>query len=254
MGFKVNIVISPAKKLDFEHGINIKCTKPLMSNKTSVLLSELQKCKMVDIQKMMKLSDKLAQLNFERYQEFEMTADKSPAIYAFVGDTYKGLDAKSYSSDDLAYAQEHLHILSGLYGLLRPYDEMKPYRLEMGTKFGAMGAKNLYEFWGSDIVKQINKFSQKTESEYLVNLASEEYFKSVKRDELEVQVIDVKFLENKNGQYKMIGLMAKRARGMMASYIVKNQIKSLSDLKKFDVDGYKFSKEDSEKNLLVFKR
>ncbi|EQC51335.1 peroxide stress protein YaaA [Bacteriovorax sp. DB6_IX] len=250
----MNIVISPAKKLDFEHGINIKCTKPLMSNKTSVLLSELQKCKMVDIQKMMKLSDKLAQLNFERYQEFEMTADKSPAIYAFVGDTYKGLDAKSYSSDDLAYAQEHLHILSGLYGLLRPYDEMKPYRLEMGTKFGAMGAKNLYEFWGSDIVKQINKFSQKTESEYLVNLASEEYFKSVKRDELEVQVIDVKFLENKNGQYKMIGLMAKRARGMMASYIVKNQIKSLSDLKKFDVDGYKFSKEDSEKNLLVFKR
>lgn len=149
MGFKVNIVISPAKKLDFEHGINIKCTKPLMSKKTSVLLSELQKCKMGDIQKMMKLSDNLAQLNFERYQEFETTSDKSPAIYAFVGDTYKGLDAKSYNSDDLAYAQKHLHILSGLYGLLRPFDEMKPYRLEMGTKFGAMGAKNLYEFWGT---------------------------------------------------------------------------------------------------------
>jgi cytoplasmic iron level regulating protein YaaA (DUF328/UPF0246 family) len=250
----VNIVISPAKKLDFEHGVKLKCTKPLMKKKTTVLVSELQKCKKTDIQKLMKLSDSLAQLNFDRYQNYNETSDKSPAIFAFVGDTYKGLEAKTFSKDDLDYAQSHLHILSGLYGILRPYDEMKPYRLEMGTRFGVNGNKNLYEFWGSDISNHLNKEFQNTGSKFLVNLASEEYFKSVKRDELDAQVIDVKFLENKNGTYKMIGLMAKRARGMMASYIVKNKVKTLAKLKKFNVDGYEFCPDESSDTLLVFKR
>ena len=250
----MNIVISPAKKLDFEHGIKLKCTKPALNKKTSLLLDELKKCKKGEIQKMMKLSDSLAQLNFDRYQEFATTEDKSAALYAFVGDTYKGLNATEFTKDDVDYAQDHLHILSGLYGLLRPKDEMKPYRLEMGTRFGTAGAKNLYEFWGSDISKQLNKLSQKSGSKYLVNLASEEYFKSVKRDELETQVIDVKFLENKNGVYKTIGLMAKRARGMMASYIVKNKIETIDELKKFDIDGYQFNASESKENLLVFKR
>jgi len=250
----MNVVISPAKKLDFDHGLKVKCTKPVLAKKTSILLDELKKCNKTDIQKMMKLSDTLAQLNFDRYQDYEVTEDKSAAIYAFMGDTYKGLEAKEYSKEDLAYAQKHLQILSGLYGVLRPFDEMKPYRLEMGTRFGAQGAKNLYEFWGSDIVKQLNKLSKASGSQYLINLASEEYFKSVKRDELDNDIIDVKFLENKNGVYKTIGLMAKRARGMMASYIIRNRVEDLSQLKKFNIDGYKYSASESKKNLLVFKR
>jgi len=249
----VNVVISPAKKLDFEHGLNIKCTKALLPSKTSILIKELQKCKKEDIQKMMKLSDNLAQLNYERFQEYSK-GPKSPAIYAFMGDTYKGLEAKTYSEGDLEYAQGHLNILSGLYGLLRPLDEMKPYRLEMGTRFPVKDSKNLYEFWGNDIADNLNKQLESTKSKFLVNLASEEYFKSVKRDFLNAQIIDVKFLENKNGAYKMIGLMAKRARGMMATYIIKNKVKTLAKLKKFDVDGYKFSETESSETVLVFKR
>jgi cytoplasmic iron level regulating protein YaaA (DUF328/UPF0246 family) len=250
----LDIVISPAKKLDFESEVSYKCTKPLLTKNTQTLVKELKKCSVKDIKSLMKLSDNLAELNFDRFQTFEKTKDIKPAVFAFVGDTYKGLDISSYSKNNIDYAQDHLHILSGLYGVLRPLDELKPYRLEMGTRFKFGENKNLYDFWGSAITDELNKMINKSKSKFLVNLASEEYFKAVKPELLNAQLVNIKFLENKNGTYKTIGLMAKRARGMMSTYIIKNQVKTVDKLKKFDIDGYKFDAKESSEFNLVFKR
>ena len=250
----MNIVISPAKKLDFEKPTGWDCTDPLLFEQTKELVKELQKCSASDIKAMMKLSDSLAELNYDRFQSFSGTKDKRPAAFAFVGDTYKGLDFRSFKDKDVEYAQDHLHILSGLYGVLRPLDELRPYRLEMGTRFKFKEYNNLYDFWGTIITEQINDLLKDNKSKILVNLASEEYFKSVKVDDLDADLINVKFLENKNGTYKIISFMAKRARGMMSAYIIKNKIKTVDKLKNFNEDGYKFDAKMSTENELVFKR
>ncbi len=249
----MDIVISPAKKLDFQRGQELECTAPELSSRTNELIKDLKQKSSDDIKSLMKLSDSLADLNEARFKNFTKTTEIAPAAFAFTGDTYKGLDVDSYKSSDLKYAQSHLFILSGLYGLLRPLDKIKPYRLEMGTRLKTNYGKNLYEFWGTDITNKLNEF-RKRNSKYLINLASEEYFKSVHTDKLDHELINVKFLENKNGTYKTIGLMSKRARGMMASYIIKNRITELEQLKDFDVDGYEFCKTESKDNFLVFKR
>ena len=250
----MDIVVSPAKKLNFDLESPLRTTKPLFVDEVDSLVGILKNKSANDLSKLMSLSGKLSELNYNRYQNFHKTSETSPAVFAFAGDTYKGLDISSFDKEDLSYAKDHLFILSGLYGVLRVTDEIKPYRLEMGTRLAHDQGKNLYDFWKDKIAKKLNVLSKKSESKYLINLASEEYFKSVSVTNLSTKVIDVKFLEKKNDQYKVIGLMSKRARGAMARYIIKNKVKELDELKKFDLDGYKFSKKESTDSLLVFKR
>ena len=250
----MQVVVSPAKKLNFDLSYDLKTTSPLFKKETEELVSILKNKSKKDISKLMSLSDSLADLNYNRYQNFDNSDEQSAAGFAFAGDTYKGLQIETFSKDDLSYAKDHLFILSGLYGVLRISDKIKPYRLEMGTRLENERGKNLYEFWSNSIYKKLNGFAKKNDSKYLINLASEEYFKSIDTKNLDLEVIDIKFLENKNGQYKVIGLMSKRARGAMTRYIVQNQIKDLSELKKFNLDGYKFSPKESSANELIFKR
>ena len=254
----MNIVISPAKKLDFSKEVKIidekDLTEVLLKEKAMKLARQMKKCSVDEIKKMMKLSDNLAKLNFDRYQDFMHKTKSAPAITAFVGDTYKGLNIEEYTRNDLKYAQKNLHILSGLYGVLRPLDKIKPYRLEMGRKLKIDSCSNLYEYWGDDITISLNDFIDSSKSAILVNLASEEYFKSIKKEQVNGQIIDIKFLEKKENTYKVIGLFSKKARGMMASYIIKNRIIETKKLKEFNENAYKYSKNESNQNLFVFKR
>ena len=205
----------------------------------------------------MKVSAKIADLNFDRYETWStpFTQDNAKqAMLAFKGDVYTGLDAETFSAADFKFAQQHLRMLSGLYGLLRPLDLMQPYRLEMGTKLDTDAGKNLYEFWGSTITDGINKQLKKIKSDYLVNLASNEYFKSVKPKEVNGEIITPDFKEFKNGDYKMIGIYAKKARGMLSRYIIQNQLTDPEDIKSFDEDGYRYNKKLSRGNNFIFTR
>ncbi|WP_127716235.1 peroxide stress protein YaaA [Halobacteriovorax sp. HLS] len=250
------VVVSPAKKLDFESEIpSFKTSEPKFLDKSSVLIKSLRKTPADEISKLMKLSDALTKLNVDRYKSFSTPFNDEnarAAIYAFMGDTYVGLDARSLKKSDVKYAQKHLRILSGLYGLLGPLDLIQPYRLEMGTRFACAGSKNLYEFWKSDLTKELNKDLKG--SEYLVNCASNEYSSAIDFSKLEANVITPVFKEKKNDAYKVVGLFAKRARGMMARYIVENKITKLNELKKFSQDGYTFRSDLSKENELVFTR
>ena len=205
----------------------------------------------------MKISPKLAELNRDRYQTWSRPFKKSnakQAVLAFKGDVYIGLDVDSFSEDNFTYAQDHLRILSGLYGLLRPLDLMQPYRLEMGTRLKNSEGSNLYEFWDMQITDKLNKELKKHKSQALLNLASNEYFKSVKPKELKVDVITPVFKDWKNGQYKLISFFAKKARGLMAAWVVKNQITDPDELVNFDVDGYSYNFEESDALNPVFLR
>ncbi len=205
----------------------------------------------------MKISDKLATLNANRFAEFStpFTPDNArQALFAFNGDVYTGLDAQSLSEDDIAYAQQHLRILSGLYGVLRPLDLMQAYRLEMGTKLANSRGKNLYEYWGDTVTTEINKALAAQGDNVLVNLASNEYFKSVKPKQVDGMIITPVFKDKKNGQYKIISFFAKKARGLMARYILQNKVEDVAGLKAFDTAGYYFSEEQSTETELVFLR
>ena len=201
---------------------------------------------------LMKISDKLSGLNAARFSEwsqpFTINNAKQAAL-AFNGDVYSGLEASTLTASDLDYAQSHLRILSGLYGLLKPLDLMQAYRLEMGTKLENSRGKNLYEFWGSIIADKLNEVTKAQDAQYLVNLASNEYFKAVDKKALNAQIITPHFKDCKNGQYKVISFYAKKARGMMARYIIENQVTQLSQLKEFTVAGYYFSAEATTKEL-----
>jgi cytoplasmic iron level regulating protein YaaA (DUF328/UPF0246 family) len=201
---------------------------------------------------LMKISDKLSGLNAARFSEwsqpFTINNAKQAAL-AFNGDVYGGLEASTLTASDLDYAQSHLRILSGLYGLLKPLDLMQAYRLEMGTKLENSRGKNLYEFWGSIIADKLNEVTKAQDAQYLVNLASNEYFKAVDKKALNAQIITPQFKDCKNGQYKVISFYAKKARGMMARYIIENQVTQLSQLKEFTVDGYYYSAEATAKEL-----
>ena len=252
------IVISPAKTLDYESAPKTKVfTAPDYLSQSQTLITRLRNFSSLDISELMKVSAKIADLNFNRYESWKKPftqKNAKQAILAFKGDVYTGLDAESFKSDDFKFAQNHLRVLSGLYGLLRPLDLMQPYRLEMGTKLKTDKGKNLYEFWGSDITDGLNKQLKKIKSDYLINLASNEYFKSVKTKELNAEIITPAFKEFKNGEYKMIGIYAKKARGLLSRYIIQNKLSNPEDIKNFDEDGYKFNKKLSKGNSLVFTR
>jgi cytoplasmic iron level regulating protein YaaA (DUF328/UPF0246 family) len=250
------VIVSPAKKLDFETSAPFEDHEsPKFLSRSKSLIKELRKCSKSEISKMMKLSDSLTELNVNRYKDFKTPftpKNSKQAAFAFMGDTYVGLDAKTMTKTQLNYAKNHFRILSGLYGILSPVDLIQPYRLEMGTKFACEGNKNLYEFWKSDLTKEVNTLLKK--EKILVNCASNEYSSAIDFSSVEGEVITPVFKEKKGDVYKVVGLFAKRARGMMARYIIDNKIKSVDGLKKFNLDGYKFSKSMSEVNTLVFTR
>lgn len=252
------LVISPAKNLDYGSApATEQFSQPDMLDQAQVLIDDLKKLAPQDISALMKLSDKLGQLNYDRFQSWSQpfsVEDAKQAVLAFNGDVYTGLDAASFSEEDFAYMQEHLRILSGLYGLLKPLDLMQAYRLEMGTRFENTKGKNLYEFWGEQITDAINAQLESLDSQTLVNLASTEYFKSVKPKLLKANVITPAFKDWKNGQYKMISFYAKKARGMMAAYILKNRIDDIEGLKGFNTDGYEYNAELSTDKVPVFTR
>lgn len=205
----------------------------------------------------MSISDKLAGLNAARFAQWQpefTLANSKQAVLAFNGDVYAGMEAQNFSESELDYAQTHLRILSGLYGLLKPLDLMQPYRLEMGTKLENPKGKNLYEFWGNSITEKLNEQIAATDSSYLVNLASNEYFKSVKKKNLNAELITPSFKDWKNGQYKMISFYAKKARGMMVQYLVKNQVTDLAGLLQFDLAGYEYNEALSKPNEPCFTR
>jgi uncharacterized protein len=252
------IVISPAKTLDFETApITNEFSQPEFLKDSKKLISELKKLSPADVSSLMKVSDKIGTLNFLRFNDWKTPftlKNSKQALLAFKGDVYTGIEAETFSNQDLKFAQKHLRILSGLYGVLRPLDLMQAYRLEMGTKFENKQGKDLYEFWGSKITQQINNDLKLSKSKYLINLASNEYFKSLQPDDINAEIIVPVFKDFKNGKYKIISFFAKKARGLMSAYIIKNRLKDPEEIKKFNIDGYKYSKSESKGNNLVFLR
>ncbi len=205
----------------------------------------------------MSISGNLAELNYQRFQDWEMTHELGgikQAIYAFQGDVYQGLEAAKFTPETLNYALDHFRMLSGLYGVLRPMDIIYPYRLEMGTKLTMGKHKNLYGFWGAKIAKKLNELGDELSEDILLNLASNEYFKSVDKKALKLDIWTPVFKDHKNGQYKVISFFAKRARGMMARFVLENRIEKLEDLRAFDLDGYYFDGTDEKKQEIIFLR
>ena len=251
-------VISPAKTLDYETApVTQKATQPQFLENASSLVEDARTLSSNEIQALMGVSRKIADINHERFRNWETPFSLDNAkqsILAFKGDVYTGLDAETLSSEQLNFAQNHLRILSGLYGLLRPLDLMQPYRLEMGLKFANKQGKNLYEFWGKSITNAINKELENAGSPLLVNLASNEYFKSIQKEDVSAEIITPTFKDLKNERYKIISIYAKKARGQMARYIIENQLEASSDLKYFNIDNYKFNEFESSPNEIVFTR
>ena len=251
-------VISPAKKLDYESSIPTQeFTLPENLVRSVQLINKLQKTSNKEISELMKLSDNLTQLNVNRYAEW--TDDFSEgqtrqALLAFSGDVYQGMKNTELTEADVKFAQNHLRILSGLHGLLRPLDLVKPYRLEMGTKLAVGAAKNLYEFWGDEITNRLNTALEASGNHTLCNLASGEYFRAVNTNKLKASIITPVFKDMKNGQLKMISLYAKQARGMMSGYILRNRINEVEDLKGFSDGGYRFTENLSDESTWVFTR
>ena len=254
----VLIVISPAKTLDYDTPpATQKSTQPSMLDQSALLVDELRRLAPQDISILMGISDKLGVLNYDRYQQWQQPFTKDnakQAVLAFKGDVYTGLNATQFSADEFSFLQKHLRILSGLYGVLRPLDLMQPYRLEMGTKFNNSRGEDLYSFWGQRITDALNKQLKTLNSDVLVNLASNEYFKSVKKNQLNADIITPIFKDKKNGQYKIISFYAKKARGLMSAYAIKKGITDINELKHFNVQGYTYSTELSNEKEWVFIR
>ncbi len=252
------IVISPAKTLDFDTPPPIrKCTTPVFLDEAQELVGRLKKLSAGELSKLMGVSAKIAELNHHRYREWRQpftTSNAKQALWAFRGDVYTGLEADSFDRKDLEFAQKHLRILSGLYGVLRPLDLIQAYRLEMGTRFATRRGDNLYQYWGDRIINRLNRDLKRMRSPALVNLASQEYFKSVRAGNLGARVITPVFKERKNGTYKIISFVAKRARGTMSRYIVKHRISDPADIKEFSEGGYRYSKRLSDDANWVFTR
>jgi len=251
------VVISPAKKLSVEGKKPDWFTAPQFIEHSEKLIKELRKYSPKKLQQLMSISDDLAQLNVERYQQWTTNHDAEntkQALFTFTGEVYAGLNATSFKKNELEYAQQHLRILSGLYGVLKPMDAIHAYRLEMGTKLKIGKKSNLYEFWGDTIVKEINNTLKANNDKVLVNLASNEYFKAVNKKKLATPVITPVFKDFTNGQYKTVMVYAKKARGAMAAFIMKNKIKTIEELTAFDTDGYLFNEEASSSKELVFLR
>lgn len=252
------ILLSPAKTLDFDTpAITEKATEPAFLEQSADLIDLLKQYSPDQLGKLMKLSPKLAELNTDRFQQWTLPFTKDnakAAVLAFKGDVYTGLDADNLTEEQLEFAQQHVRILSGLYGLLKPLDLIQAYRLEMGTKLNNPKGKNLYEYWGDTLTLALNQEIEKSGSASVVNLASNEYFSAVNPKLLQAELITPVFKDEKNGQYKIISFYAKKARGMMTRWMLENKLNSKDRLIDFDVAGYRFSEEDSKENNPVFKR
>lgn len=251
-------VLSPSKTLDYDTPPQTpEFTEPAFMDDTRELASVLRDYSSKKLQKLMSISEKLGDLNHERYQNFETPfspANAKQALLAFKGDVYRDFELDEYSDADFQYAQDHVRILSGLYGVLRPLDLMQPYRLEMGTKLETERGDRLYKFWGSKIAENLNEALKAQADEVLLNLASNEYFDSIDRDALDARVVDVSFLENRKGKWKTITFNLKRARGTMTNWIVRNRVDDPEQVKQFAEDRYYFDKERSSDNTIVFLR
>jgi cytoplasmic iron level regulating protein YaaA (DUF328/UPF0246 family) len=251
-------LLSPAKSLDYDTPAQVSAhTQPLFISQSAALIQVLKTKSPQDISRLMKLSDALSGLNVARYQAWskKFTANNSKqALLAFNGDVYEGLAAKTLSQAQLDWAQDHVCILSGLYGVLRPLDLMQPYRLEMGTALGTGKASNLYQFWGSQISDYLNQRAAADTSPLIVNLASEEYFKAVEMKTLKARVVSCVFEDYKNGKYKIISFHAKRARGLMLRYAIENKAATVKKLEGFNAEAYRFEAALSEPDRLVFRR
>ncbi|MDI9220470.1 peroxide stress protein YaaA [Pantoea sp. EA-12] len=252
------MVISPAKTLDFESPLATqRFTQSTLLEKSQQLIDVARDLSPAQISSLMGISDKLAHLNADRFNQWQppFTLDNArQAILAFKGDVYTGLQAETFSEADFDFAQQHLRMLSGLYGVLRPLDLMQPYRLEMGIKLANPAAKDLYGFWGDLLTEKLNDAMAEQGDEVLINLASDEYFKAVKPKQLNGELIKPVFLDEKNGKFKVISFYAKKARGLMSRYVIQNRLSKPEQLKEFDVDGYFFAADESKGNELVFKR
>ncbi|MDA0314489.1 MAG: peroxide stress protein YaaA [Bacteroidetes bacterium] len=248
------LVISPAKTLDYSHPEYSGHTQPEFSAEVKDLVGVLRKKTASEISKLMHLSDSLASLNEERYKTFTETFNpdnSKQALLAFKGEVYAKMEADQFSAEDLEFAQQHLRILSGLYGVLKPLDLIQPYRLEMGTKLKTKKGNSLYDYWGTKISKALNAAG---EGRTLVNLASQEYFKAVDKNTLKMPVITIHFKEHKEGSYQVVGFFAKQARGLMARYAILNRITEPKQLKVFQEEGYEFSAPLSTAQDWVFVR
>ena len=251
-------LLSPAKSLDFETAPKTKsATQPAMLDQSQLLVHALQDLSAKKLSSLMGISDKLGALNQERFANWHTpftTTNARQAVLAFKGDVYRGLDAESFSADDFRFAQKHLRILSGLYGVLRPLDLIQPYRLEMGTRFNNERGKDLYAFWGTGIAEHLNDQLRSLKSGTVVNLASIEYFKSVDATALNADVVSPAFKDLKNGNYKIISFFAKKARGLMAAWIIQNRVGDAQQLKEFSVAGYRYSSDLSAPGEPTFVR
>jgi cytoplasmic iron level regulating protein YaaA (DUF328/UPF0246 family) len=251
-------LLSPAKKLDYDSPLHIEThTQPLFVDQAAGLIKVLKTKSAEDISELMSLSPALSELNVQRYAHWKRSftqANSRQAVLAFNGDVYEGLEAATLSAKQLDWAQEHVAILSGLYGVLRPLDLMQPYRLEMGTRLATPKGKNLYEYWGSTIAGYLNERQAGQKAPVIVNLASEEYFKSVDLKTLKARVVQCVFQDWKNGAWKVISFHAKRARGLMARYAILHKVSKPEGLQGFDLEGYKFDAAASSEDKLVFRR
>ena len=251
------VIISPAKRLNFDASTLRKRSTPLFLEDADSLVAQLRKLSAGDLQKLMSVSSKIADLNADRLKIWDRsttTKKAKQALLAFCGDVYLGLDATAFAPEDFDFAQKHLRILSGLYGVLKPLDMIQPYRLEMGTRFKNKQGKDLYDFWGDRITSAINAELKKMCGSTLINLASNEYFRSIAADRLNAQIITPVFKEKKNGSYKVISFTAKRARGMMARHIIKNRIETPELLKQFCAGDYRYRAKLSTATQWVFTR
>ncbi len=251
-------LLSPAKSLDYETPLDGQPhTAPLFVKQSKGLIDILRTQSPQQIADLMDLSDKLASLNVARYQAWSSRATQKnarQAALAFDGDVYGGLDARSLDAEDLAWAQDHVCILSGLYGVLRPLDLMQPYRLEMGTRLANPQGKDLYQYWGSQLSQYLNERLRKDPSPVVINVASQEYFKAVDRKALKAPVVECVFQEHKNGQYKVISFMAKRARGLLVRFATQHRLVQPDQLRAFDLEGYRWDAKASKPETLVFRR
>lgn len=252
------ITISPSKGQDFDIPAPIsEFTLPEQLDNSLILNKQARVLSITDIQELMAVSENIAKLNYQRFQNFSTPftlENAKQALFAFKGDVYTGISAVQFSEDDIHYAQTHLRMLSGLYGALRPLDLIQPYRLEMKTKLKNPRGDNLYQFWGEVITEQLNQALEGHQEKVLINLASNEYFKAVKIKALKAKLLTINFKEEKEGKVRIIAIFAKRARGMMTDYIIRNRIETVEDIKGFNIAGYQYSEAHSDDKQMTFVR
>jgi len=252
------ILLNSSKTLEFQQKTHIsKHTDPEYAKDADLLVQELRKLSASEFSKLMKTSEKLTKLNIERFASWQTHmkgSNTKQALLAFRGDIYSGMEVDNYKIKDFEFAQNHVRILSGLYGILRPLDLIQPYRLEMAAKLATTRGKDMYQFWGTKINESVSKLLKREKSGVLVNLCSMEYFKSTKPASLDAKIITPLFKEHRDGSYRFVTLYAKKARGVMCNYIIRNRLKAVNDLKSFNVEGYRFNKKLSSDNAWVFTR